>query len=137
MTQPLTATSPPRELLAESSARTISAAAPVLSLLVEPRQLRTQGDRSNPPTLTCLVDGRPVDLTGAVVTLRLQAGDNVKAPAVVVSDQLSNPGELVPTFAADEVDEIGNWEALVLVIGADELRATYRGAYLPIVEGQS
>lgn len=96
---------------------------------------RTKGDTAFPPTFTCLADGDPVDLTGATVTLRLIQDDVTKQPAITLSNQSTHRGQLVPTFVDDDVDTVGNWEALVLAVFADGTRATFRGAYLPIIDG--
>ena len=94
---------------------------------------RTKGDTAYPPILTCLADDEPVNLSGSTVTLRMEAGDTVKTPSFTLSDQVTNRGELVPDFAPGDVDTVGNWALLVLVVFPNGMRATFRGPYLPII----
>ena len=95
---------------------------------------RTKGDTAYPPTLTCIADGAPVDLTGTTVTLLMEAGDVTKHPANTVSNQSTHKGQLVPTFVAEDVDTIGLWVIKVHAVLADGTIATFRGVLLPIVE---
>lgn len=95
---------------------------------------RTKGDTAFPPVLTCIAAGEPVNLNAMTVTLEMHAGEELKTPDIVVSDQLTNRGELVPDFAADDVDTIGTWELEVITIDGDGKRATFRGVFLPIVD---
>lgn len=94
---------------------------------------RTKGDTAYPPTLTCLANRLPVDLTGSTVTVRMEAGAVTKTPAHILLDQTTLPGKLVLAFEAEDVDTEGHWAIKVLVVLPDGTRATFRGVFLPII----
>jgi hypothetical protein len=96
---------------------------------------RTKGDTAFPPVLTCLADDAPVDLSVMEsVVLRMEAGAETKHPAHTLSNQVTHKGELVPAFADEDVDTIGDWILKVLTVLPDGTRATFRGAVMQIVE---
>jgi hypothetical protein len=95
---------------------------------------RTKGDTAYPPTITCLADGAPVDLTGMTVTLRMEAGNLTKHPAHTLSNQSTHKGQLVPIFIDEDVDTTGLWAIRVHAVLADGTIATFRGIFLPIVD---